>query len=66
MLFCTFQSGYDDRQFLEGRQPEGESIAIITEAWYNPYSDESEGFKEAFPNAYDMYIDFLRGQVNVQ
>ncbi len=44
---------------------EGESIAIITDAWYNPYSDESEGFKEVFPNAYDMYIDFLRGQVNV-
>jgi hypothetical protein len=44
---------------------EGESIAIITEALYNPYRDESEGFKEVFPNAYDMYIDFLRGQVNV-
>ena len=44
---------------------EGEAIAIFTESWYTPKSGTSRGVLEVFPNAYNLWIDFLRSATNV-
>lgn len=49
--------------FPELKHVEGESIANITEAWYFPGKSVSEGFSEVFPNAYNMYVNFLEGHI---
>lgn len=43
---------------------EGEAIAIFTETWYTPRSGTSRGVLEVFPNAYNLWIDFLRSAMN--
>ena len=43
---------------------EGESIANFTDVWFRYKIQSAEGIKEVFPNAYKMYIDYLRGKIN--
>lgn len=43
---------------------EGEAIAISTESYFLPKAKHSICFREAFPKAYNRWIDFLRSNAN--
>lgn len=48
----------------ETKHIEGECIAHFTNTWFRYKFQSAEGTKEVFPNAYKMYIDYLRGKIN--
>ncbi len=61
-------SGHEKGYFRfneELKHIEGEAIANITESWFTPKAKYSVRVQEVFPNAYNMYVDFLRRQASV-